>query len=197
MVSIRSVLGFMVMLLLVSGCTEDNGKNKNSKAKKEEDKPEVEIVTDISRRQLFVVKKEDTIRTYDIAVGKAEYPTPTGKFKIHQIDFNPDWTPPESDWSKDKEYTPPGHPKNPMGRVRIVYQKPYSIHGTKDLSSLGEAESHGSIRMANDDVIELAKLIMKESDTRKPNGWYNDVLRDSTKMVSVKLENKVPLRNKK
>ena len=196
MVRIKSVLCGMVMLLLVSGCAEQTEGNKNSKTKKKEDKPEVELVTDISRRQLFVVKEKDTIRTYDIAVGKASNPTPTGSFKIHQIDFNPDWTPPESEWSKDKEYTPPGHPKNPMGRVRIVYQKPYSIHGTKDLNSLGEAESHGSIRMANDDVVELAKLIMKESDTRKPNDWYNDVLRDSTKMVSVKLENKVPLRNK-
>lgn len=184
------------LLLFAAGCTE-NGDRKTGNDKKKEDKPKIEIVTSISNRQLYVLKEEDTIRKYDVAVGQANYPTPSGNYKIHRIDWNPDWTPPESEWSKDKKYMPPGDPDNPMGRVRIVYKMPYSIHGTKDLESLGEAESHGSIRMANKDVIELAKLIMKESDTKKQGNWYDRVLEDSTKMVSVKLENSIPLTNKR
>ena len=84
-----------------------------------------------------------------------------------------------------------------MGRVRILYQKPYSLHGTKDLASLGEAESHGSVRMANQDVIELARLLMEESGTNRPPNWYDTVLRDSTKMESVKLRDSIPLTNRK
>jgi hypothetical protein len=84
-----------------------------------------------------------------------------------------------------------------MGRVRIVYQMPYTIHGTKDTASLGEAESHGSVRMANQDAIELAKLIMEESGTQKPVYWYSRVLTDSNKMVRVDLQQAIPLTNKK
>ena len=136
------------------------------------------------------------VRTYPVAVGQPKYPTPVGHFKIHRIDWNPEWNPPlESDWTKDKSYTPPGDPENPMGRVRIVYQMPYTIHGTKEIASLGKAQSHGSVRMANEDVIELAKFLMAESGTAKPQDWYDDVLAQPNKMVSVKLINEVPLMN--
>lgn len=157
--------------------------------------PAVSVVIDTSDKQLYVVRGSDTVKKYTIAVGKAKYPTPVGEFKIHQIDFNPDWTPPEGDWAKNKKPEKPGSKNNPMGRVRIVYEKPYTIHGTKDIASLGEAESHGSIRMANADVIELAKLLMKESGTEKPESWYQQVLADSTKMVPVELTKDIRLTN--
>lgn len=161
------------------------------------DTAQINVVVDISERKVFVLRQGDTLRNYEIAVGKAKYPTPTGSFKIHRIDWNPDWTPPDSEWSEDDEYTPPGHPDNPMGRVRIVYQMPYTIHGTDNLKSLGKAQSHGSIRVANENVIELAKLIMQEAETGKSDDWYQRVLKDSTTMVSVDLNQTVPLTNKK
>lgn len=154
------------------------------------------IIVDTSDKQLYVVKGTDTLKKYPIAVGTAKYPTPIGDYKIHQIDFNPDWTPPEGDWAKNKKPEKPGSAKNPMGRARIVYEKPYTIHGTKDLESLGEAESHGSIRMANNHVIELARLIMQESGTTKPETWYQQVLADSTKMVQVPLVKDISLTNR-
>jgi lipoprotein-anchoring transpeptidase ErfK/SrfK len=155
-----------------------------------------QIFIDTSDKQLLVVKGADTVKKYPIAVGSAKYPTPIGLFRIHQIDFNPDWAPPEGDWADGKKYEKPGTAKNPMGRARIVYQKPYSIHGTRDLNSLGEAESHGSVRMANDQVIELAKLIMQESGTVKPETWYQQTLSDSTKMISVELQRAISLTNR-
>lgn len=160
------------------------------------DAAQFSIVIDTSDKQLLVVKGADTVKKYAIAVGTAKYPTPVGSFRIHKIDFNPDWTPPEGDWAKNKEYEKPGSAKNPMGRARIVYQMPYTIHGTRDLQSLGEAESHGSVRMANVQVIELARLIMQESGTIKPETWFQEVLADSTKMVSVELQRAISLTNR-
>lgn len=157
---------------------------------------QISLVVDTSSRELLVVKGSDTIKKYPVAVGTKKYPTPVGDFKISRIDFNPDWTPPEGDWAKNKKPEKPGSPQNPMGRARIVYQMPYTIHGTKDINSLGEADSHGSIRMANNHVIELAKLIMKESGTEKPESWYGQVLADSTKMVQVDLTTEIPLTNR-
>lgn len=193
---IKPWIYFTCILFIVFGCTEAE-QNTQQNGSKQKMGPSIHLIIDTSAKQLAVLKDEDTVRTYPIAVGTAKYPTPTGNFKIHQIDWNPDWTPPEGDWAKNKEYTPPSHPDNPMGRVRIVYQMPYTIHGTKDLQSLGEAESHGSVRMANADVIELAKFIMKESGTEKGEDWYKNVLADSAKMVSVKLQDSIPLTNRK
>lgn len=154
------------------------------------------ILIDTSDKQLRVIKGGDTVATYPISVGTAKYPTPMGDFKIHQIDFNPDWTPPEGDWARNKKPAKPGSASNPMGRARIIYQMPYTIHGTKDLNSLGEAESHGSVRMANNHVIQLARLIMEETGTTKPESWFQQTLADSTKMVSVKLNRTVSLTNR-
>lgn len=154
------------------------------------------IVIDTSDKQLRVIKGGDTVANYPISVGTAKYPTPIGDFKIHQIDFNPNWTPPEGDWAKNKKPAKPGSASNPMGRARVIYQMPYTIHGTKDLNSLGEAESHGSVRMANDQVIELARLIMQETGTVKPESWFQQTLADSTKMISVKLNRTVSLTNR-
>lgn len=189
---------YLLPLLLIISCAEgENSQPDPEQAvqpKKKE--PRISILVDTSARELAVIKDSDTLRKYPIAVGMAKYPTPLGDFKISRIDFNPDWTPPSGEWAEDEEYKKPGSPGNPMGRARIVYQMPYTIHGTKDINSLGEAESHGSIRMANNHVIELARLIMKESGTEKPESWYNEVLADSTKMVQVKLENEIALTNR-
>lgn len=187
---------YFLLSLLAGGCINSEEKTNTSETS-ENTEPEISLVVNISQRQLSVLKNNDTIRNYPIAVGTTKYPTPTGDFKISRIDFNPDWTPPEGGWANNKEYEKPGSAENPMGRARIVYQMPYSIHGTKDINSLGEAESHGSIRMANNHVIELAKLIMKESGTQKPESWFQQVLADSTKMVEVDLKNEIPLMNKK
>ncbi|WP_207492693.1 L,D-transpeptidase [Aridibaculum aurantiacum] len=75
--------------------------------------PDIRLELFISERKVHVLRGSDTLRSYPIAVGKSTHPTPTGEFKIHQIDWNPDWTPPDSDWSKDEDYTPPGHKDNP------------------------------------------------------------------------------------
>lgn len=196
--SVKLLAAGLLLLTALAGCSDNTTNNNanNSQAVKEEFIPAINLVISIADRELYVLKKDDTIRRFPIAVGKAKYPTPKGDFKIHRIDFNPDWTPPDSDWTEGKSYTPPAHAENPMGRARIVYQMPYTIHGTKDLQSLGEAESHGSVRMANTDVIALAKLVMEESGTGKPESWYNNVLADSAKMERVKLEHVIPLTNK-
>lgn len=181
-------------VLIYSSCRE------RTPAKKTEtppERPEVRLQISISQRQLYVLEGEDTLKRYAVAVGKQGYPTPEGDFEIHQIDWNPDWTPPESDWSKDETYKRPGEPGNPMGRARIIYKMPYTIHGTTDLESLGEAESHGSVRMANAEVIELGRFLMERTGTNRSDEWFNRVLTDSTTMESVKLEKTVPLKNVK
>ena len=194
MIKTTSKFFILALAILSASCGEKSAKKEVSSEEKTS-QDSTHVLISISQRQLYVLQGTDTLKKYPIAVGKEGHPTPEGDFQIHQIDWNPDWTPPESDWAKSESYKKPGENGNPMGRARIVYQMPYTIHGTKDIQSLGNAESHGSVRMANDDVIELGKLLMQKSGTEKSEEWFKNVLNDSTKMESVKLEKQIPLKN--
>lgn len=189
----RRYLFLFLTVLFYSSCGDRSSTSK--KASQTETPPETRLMISISQRQLYVLEGDDTTKRFAISVGKQGHPTPQGEFEIHQIDWNPDWTPPESEWAADESYKKPGQAGNPMGRARIIYQMPYTIHGTKDLESLGEAESHGSVRMANTEVIELGRFLMEKSGTTRPEEWFNRVLGDSTTMESVKFEKPIKLTN--
>jgi lipoprotein-anchoring transpeptidase ErfK/SrfK len=153
------------------------------------------FLVDISDRMLYVIKGQDTMRRDPVAVGMKEHPTPTGEWKLHRVDWNPDWTPPPGeDWTEDKEKQPPGAALNPMGRARLVFQMPYTIHGTKDRESLGTAESHGSIRVANETVVALGRLIMEEGGANKPASFFDEVAANRKEMRQVDIPNPIPIR---
>ena len=152
------------------------------------------FVVDKSERKLYVLRAGDTIRVEPVAVGMADHPTPTGEWKLHRVDWNPDWTPPPGeDWTEDKEPQPPGSAENPMGRARLVFQMPYTIHGTKEHSSLGKAVSHGSIRVDNKVVVELGRLLMEEGGAQKPESFFQDVSANRKRMRQVPLPNPTPI----
>lgn len=141
------------------------------------DEASLKLEVDLSRRVLSVVEDGEVMKTYPVAVGKPSYPTPKGSFSIRRIIWNPRWVPPDSKWAKDKKATPPGHPDNPMGKVKIFFSEPdYYIHGTKLVDSLGEAESHGCIRMRNADVIELAETVMASGGKPVSPSWIRRVI---------------------
>jgi murein L,D-transpeptidase YcbB/YkuD len=74
------------------------------------------------------------------------------------------------------------------------YDPPRSIHGTDDEESIGGAESHGSIRIKNEDGMELARLIMQASGESNSDDWWTSVRENESEMVTVKLSNPVPIR---
>lgn len=122
--------------------------------------PPLRLVASLSARELKAVEYGDVVATYGIAVGRPSHPTPTGSFTTGDIVWNPSWTPPPTDWARNKRYQPPGVPANPMQGVKIYFRAPYYfIHGTNDPESIGEAASHGCIRMAPDDAVALARRI--------------------------------------
>jgi murein L,D-transpeptidase YcbB/YkuD len=96
--------------------------------------------------------------SYPVAVGATRYATPRGDFAITRVVWNPWWYPPNSDWARDEQITPPG-PSNPMGKVKLQMRGPYFVHGTPWPLSLGSAASHGCIRMLNADAVALARLV--------------------------------------
>lgn len=121
-------------------------------------------------------KKE--LQRYPIAIPKNDWlPLPlVGEVK--RIEFNPWWHPTKATriaYFKKKgidlpKVVPPGDPKNAMGKAKIVvqfenFQEPIRIHGTNDPNSIGQRISRGCIRMHNEDILELTKII-KNSKTK-------------------------------
>ncbi|HLL81625.1 MAG TPA: L,D-transpeptidase [Longimicrobium sp.] len=153
------------------------------------------INIDLSDRKLYVMDGEDIVDSYSVAVGKPRHPTPRGTFAARRIVWNPRWVPPNERWARDKQARAPGDPRNPMGRVKIFFSDPdYYIHGTREVDSLGEAESHGCVRMRNSEVIALAKRVMANGGARRDPAWYRRVLNRVTRTQEVHLSNPVTVR---
>jgi len=90
---------------------------------------------------------ERAVRTFGVATGQAQFPTPLGSWRVVDKQRNPWWRPPDSDWAKDAKPIPPG-PGNPLGtRWMGLDAAAVGIHGTPDAASIGYSASHGCIRM--------------------------------------------------
>ena len=95
-------------------------------------------------------------KTYHVAIGSPGYPTPDGRFAIQNKQVDPVWQVPNSDWAGDLagRTIPPG-PQNPLKARWMGIYGGAGFHGTADVGSLGSAASHGCVRMAVPDIIDL------------------------------------------
>ena len=145
---------------------------------------ELRLEVNLTERQLIAYVDGEELERFAVSVGKEKYPTPEGNFTIRKVIWNPSWRPPDSKWARGKTAKPPGHPDNPMKRVKMFFKEPdYYIHGTGDDDSLGKAESHGCIRMNQEDVTRLAQLVMEHGGKPMPEPWYKRIFRRKTTKV--------------
>jgi lipoprotein-anchoring transpeptidase ErfK/SrfK len=114
------------------------------------------ITVDRTSFRLRLWKDLKLVKTYSIAVGMAGLETPSGVYSINDKQVNPSWHVPNSPWAGDLagQVIPPG-PADPIKARWMGIYAGAGIHGTDDVGSLGSAASHGCIRMAIPDVIEL------------------------------------------
>jgi hypothetical protein len=96
-------------------------------------------------------------RRYRVAVGAAGYDTPAGLHHVLSKQVDPTWYVPNRPWagSLAGQTIPPGDPRNPLKARFISLGGGVGFHGTADLASIGQAASHGCIRMTVPDVISL------------------------------------------
>ncbi|HEX6746201.1 MAG TPA: L,D-transpeptidase [Longimicrobium sp.] len=123
----------------------------------------MELVVNIPAGRLDVFQGGERIRSYPVSVGTARHTTPTGQASIRRMVWNPSWTPPpDAEWARDEKPAGPGW-GNPMGRVKMHLFGDYYVHGTpaRNERHLGRPASHGCIRMRNQDVMELAQLVLQ------------------------------------
>ncbi len=155
---------------------------------------DMRIEVDLAARQLHVIKGEQRVASHPVAVGSAKWPTRTGEWTITQVVWNPDWNPPDESWAEEREPRESGDPKNPMGRAQLVYDPPRSIHGTNQPSSIGKPVSHGSIRLSNEVIVQLAREVMETAGAGKDEAGYRQVQQNRKQKQVVDLPRTVPIR---
>lgn len=107
------------------------------------------------------------VTTFPVGLGRDDWRTPQGKFKVRGKTLNPTWNIPESIQKERiaaKGFTeksiPGGSPDNPLGRHRIELTLPmYGIHGTNIPWGVGMQVSHGCIRLYPEDIEQLFPMI--------------------------------------
>ena len=120
-------------------------------------------VVTVSRagRTIRVFEGGKVVKTYKAAVGEPKYPTPTGQFSVQSMQKNPSWNVPNSEWAGDLagKTIPGGDPDNPLVARWIGFSGSVGFHGTKEAGSLGQAASHGCVRMDPADVKDLFERV--------------------------------------
>ncbi len=123
--------------------------------------PRFEIVVNIPATTLTLYDHGKPIRQHKVAVGSPAWPTPSGKYQIEKIEWNPWWYPPPSPWAKGAKPAPPGA-NNPLGPVKMAMGDALRIHGTNKPASVGYPQSHGCMRMLSAEAKSLAQFLQSE-----------------------------------
>ena len=114
--------------------------------------PTRRVVVSLEDRKLALVEDGQVKKVYTVAVGKPSTPSPVGTFTIERRVANPIY-------HHDGKTVLPG-PGNPVGtRWMGLSIRGYGIHGTNEPKSIGNAASHGCIRMARADLEEFYALV--------------------------------------
>lgn len=117
----------------------------------------VQVVVDLGDRQTYVYRGTEQVGAYPVAIGMDGWETPTGRFQVIDKQVDPHWQHPIT-----RADIPPG-PGNPLGSRWIAFlpmeDGVIGFHGTYQTELLGQAVSHGCIRMHNADIEALFEQV--------------------------------------
>ena len=131
------------------------------------------LILDRRQRLLRVIDNGREVRRYPVAVGMPGWETPVGQFTVIEKTANPKWEHPANG-----QVLPPG-PNNPLGSRWIGFHRDCSgrsgfngqehlvvkgcvtagFHGTPNRASVGQAVSHGCVRLFDEHAKELFDLV--------------------------------------
>ena len=119
------------------------------------------ITVDRSSFTLRYFRNLKLVKTYTIAIGAVGFDTPTGMYHVQNKAIDPAWSVPNKPWAGKLagQVIPGGTAQNPLKARWMGIYDGAGIHGTDQTGSLGSAASHGCIRMAVPDVIELYERV--------------------------------------
>lgn len=120
------------------------------------------FLINIPQRMLFFFKQGQPARAYPVALGRFDWPTPTGAFTVVIKEENPVWEVPKSIQEEMRregkvvEERVPACPENPLGKHWLGLSiRGYGIHGTIASASIYNFQTHGCIRLHPDDIAAI------------------------------------------
>ena len=131
------------------------------------------LVLDRKRRQLSLLENGQVVRRFPVAVGMPGWETPVGRFQVVNKTENPVWEHPQKG-----THTAPG-PANPLGSRWIGFHQDCQgkrgwdgehmldvkgcvvagFHGTPHRWTVGQALSHGCVRLYDEDVRQVFDFV--------------------------------------
>lgn len=115
------------------------------------------VVVDLSDARVYSYWGNQLQASYPVSVGQPGWETPTGTFKVLQKRRNPIWLQPITG-----DIIPNG-PNNPLGDRWISFwsdgRHRIGFHGTNKEHLVGQAVSHGCLRMRNPDIQALYEQV--------------------------------------
>ena len=153
---------------------------------------DLRLTLNIPAYRLDLMERDSVLQSYTVSIGQPKYPTALGNFAIDYLVWNPHWIPPPSEWAKAEKPHVPG-PSNPMGRVKLHITELVFLHGTSLEESLGHAESHSCIRMANSDAVALATLLLRRAAPNLAAASLDSLVADTTLTRMITLQHFVPI----
>jgi L,D-transpeptidase ErfK/SrfK len=121
------------------------------------------VVVNIAEYRLYYFYERGgvaQVSTFPISIGRMDWATPLGTWKVTSKQTDPAWYPPESIRQEHladgrgflPKVVPPG-PDNPLGRHAMrLSASGYLIHGTNRPVGVGMQVTHGCIRMYPEDI---------------------------------------------
>ena len=120
------------------------------------------VVVNIAEYRLYFYFErdgQDMVATFPISIGRMDWQTPLGDWRVTRKRTRPTWRPPKSiiaEYAADGEVLPPvvpPGPDNPLGDYAINLSAPgYLIHGTNKPRGVGMQVTHGCLRMLPEDI---------------------------------------------
>ena len=126
---------------------------------------DIRITVNIPAFQLTLWQNGKEVKTYQIGIGRKEFPLPSGLRYAKEIVFNPEWVPPDSSWVEEHDVVPGERveaedPRNPLGKVKIPMGNGILIHQAFKPTDIGHLVSHGCVRLKLDELYDLIDKII-------------------------------------
>ena len=107
------------------------------------------------------------VNTFPVGLGRDDWRTPSGSFKVVEKTVNPRWVLPESIKTEHRlegkpapDFIAGGDPENPLGKYRLrLTLTLYGIHGTDIPWGVGMQVSHGCVRLYPEDIERLFPMV--------------------------------------
>lgn len=127
----------------------------------------VRTLVDLSARWVLYLLGDEVAAAWEVGIGREGHETYLGSFVVGDKQEKPMWFP-----GPGQDPVPHGHPENPLGSHWVGWNYPdggktgLGFHGTDEPHTVGQAVSSGCIRMRDEDVGELFRIIPRDTPVR-------------------------------